>query len=236
MLTRSTSGAGSTTRVIHLVWPLAALFVCFFVLGGTTDLATRLLTTIGYACASFIWWRLSVVVSGKLPAAVVKPEVRDLLAIAVVAPVFWAAGQLIVMAILLAVVAVPVYIWFKIRSAGKRTGTTPEPGDVWWAAVSFMEDAGTVKDRPVIIKSVHPDAVAAFYLTSQNKDSGTGFTRLACASTWDPAGRQSWAQHSETRAIPLTNLRRFGAALPAGEFQRLCKKHAEAVGTGVNRA
>ncbi|MET8860858.1 hypothetical protein [Streptomyces sp. NPDC004579] len=236
MPTRSTSGTESTTRVIHLVWPLAALFVCFFVLSGTMDSATRILTTIGYACASFIWWRLSVVVSGKLPAAVAKPEVRDLLAIAVVAPVFWVAGQLIAMAILLAVVAVPVYIWFKIRSARKYRGTAPEPGDVWWAAVAFVEDAGTVKDRPVIIKSVRPDEVVAFYVTSQAKESRHGFTPLACASTWDPAGRQSWAKYSETREIPLANLRRFGASLPSGEFQRLCDLHAGAVGTRPNWA
>ncbi|MFJ7965458.1 type II toxin-antitoxin system PemK/MazF family toxin [Streptomyces sp. NPDC096324] len=128
------------------------------------------------------------------------------------------------------------WIWFKIRSARKYRGAAPEPGDVWWAALAFVEDAGTVKDRPVIIKSVRPDEVIAFYVTSQAKESRHRFTPLACASTWDPAGRQSWAKYSETREIPLANLRRSGASLPSGEFQRLYDLHAGAVGTRPNWA
>ncbi|WP_328557785.1 type II toxin-antitoxin system PemK/MazF family toxin [Streptomyces sp. NBC_00358] len=235
---RGSSGTRPTTWAIHLVWPLTVAFVCFLVVGDGVDQATRILLTLGYAGASFVWWRLSRIVSGKLPASL-KPVARDLLAILLMAPVFWATGQLISMAILLAIVAVPVCVWFFVRS-GRRKNQAPyanaRAGEVWWAEVAYEEDAEMRKDRPIIIESVRPDAVLAFYVTSKDKDGRPGFTRLACPSTWDSEGRQSWAEYGKTRTVPVSDLRRYGATLPSGEFQRLCGEHANAVSTRQNWA
>ncbi|MFE2583683.1 type II toxin-antitoxin system PemK/MazF family toxin [Streptomyces sp. NPDC059378] len=212
------------TWAIHLVWPLAAAYVASLFLDPDPhgDRILPFLSVPAYTAAAYAWWRFAKAVSWKLPATL-QPVVRDLLAVVLMIPLFFIAGQLGVVAILLALVAVPLYLWYLFRNRG--TAPNVQAGQVWWAEVPFEEDDGTSKDRPVIIRSVHSGSVEAFYVTSKDKDDRPGFTRLECASTWDAQGRQSWAEYIRTRTISLADLRRRGGTLPHQEFSRLCGLH-----------
>ncbi|MGW2820190.1 type II toxin-antitoxin system PemK/MazF family toxin [Streptomyces sp. NPDC001443] len=219
--------APSSTRpltwAIHLVWPLAAAYAASLFLDPHGDRVLAVLSVPAYACAAYVWWRFAKAVSWKLPATL-QPVVRDLLAVVLTVPVLFIAGQLGVVVILLALVAVPLYLWYLFRNRG--TASNIQAGQVWWADVAFEDDGAMSKDRPVIIRSVHSGSVEAFYVTSQNKDDRPGFTRLECASTWDAQGRQSWVEYIRTRAVPLGSLRRPGGTLPYQEFARLSSLHA----------
>jgi hypothetical protein len=163
-----------------------------------------------------------------LPASI-QPIPRDLLAILLTAPLFWLTGQIIMAAILLAIAAAVIWLFFAFRSRGESAD--PRVGQVWWAKVPYEEDAETYKIRPIVIKSVRPGAVVAFYVTSQNKDDRPGFLRLACESTGDEGRKQSWAEYGKTRTIPEADVLRYGATLPPHEFRRLCDGHANSLST-----
>jgi hypothetical protein len=111
-------------------------------------------------------------------------------------------------------------------------GPTPVPGEVWWADVPFVDEAGT-KDRPVIIDTVTRTGVVVFYVTTKDKDAKPHhFVRIPDGG-WDTHHRQSWAEFSRKRRLTHSALRRRGGRVSPSTLTMLRSRHRDSAGTIV---
>ena len=104
-------------------------------------------------------------------------------------------------------------------SYSPRLDGDPDPGEVVWAWVPFEEDHTLGKDRPVVIIGRHGRALAGVALTSKphpgdaQVEVGTG--------PWDRQGRTSYAKVDRLLDIEPAAVRREGAVLDRGRFDRV---------------
>lgn len=97
------------------------------------------------------------------------------------------------------------------------TDGDPDPGEVIWTWVPFVENDGRGKDRPVLILArVDSQTVAGCYLsTKQHRDYvgvGTG--------KWDSQGRQSYLNPLRVLRVSNEGMRREGAIMPRQQFEK----------------
>ena len=111
---------------------------------------------------------------------------------------------------------------------GPRDDGRPDPGEVVWAWVPFEEDDGRGKDRPVLIVARSGSDLLGLMLSSKDHDldaadearHGRVWTDLG-AGPWDPRGRPSEVRLDRLLVLDPATVRREGAALDRGRFERV---------------
>lgn len=101
----------------------------------------------------------------------------------------------------------------------------PDPGEVVWAWVPYEDDPARGKDRPLLVLAVDGDQVAGLPLTSKDHDRDAAqeasvgrYWMDIGPGAWDPRGRPSEVRLDRLVRIPVTAVRREGAALAATLF------------------
>ena len=93
---------------------------------------------------------------------------------------------------------------------------TPDPGEIVWTWVPFIEYDGRGKDRPVlIIARVDATSVAGCYLSTKQHP---GFVAVGTGS-WDSQGRPSYLNPERILRITDDGMRREGAVMRRERFQ-----------------
>ncbi|WP_147916909.1 type II toxin-antitoxin system PemK/MazF family toxin [Ruania zhangjianzhongii] len=101
----------------------------------------------------------------------------------------------------------------------------PDPGEVVWAWVPYEEDDSRGKDRPVLILAEHDDGLLGLQLTSKDHDTdaeqearwGRYWVDVG-SGAWDSQRRESEARVDRVLWLPLSAVRREGAALDRDRF------------------
>ncbi len=101
----------------------------------------------------------------------------------------------------------------------------PDPGEVVWAWVPYEDDPDRGKDRPVLVLAEHEGGLLGLQLTSKDHDKDAA-QEARWGRYWVDVGSGDWdSQHRESEArvdrvlwLPLTAVRREGAALDRDRF------------------
>jgi hypothetical protein len=104
----------------------------------------------------------------------------------------------------------------------------PDPGEVVWAWVPFDEGDGRGKDRPVLVIGRRGHDLLALMLSSQDPDRDAAdearFGRYWAdvgRGPWDRRGRNSEVRLDRLLVLDPSGVRREGAALDRGRFDRV---------------
>lgn len=115
-----------------------------------------------------------------------------------------------------------------VASYAPRADGRPDPGEVVWAWVPFEEDASHGKDRPVLVLAVRRTEVVALMLTSKDHDRDAAdearwgrFWMDVGTGGWDRQRRPSEVRLDRLLALSPAAVRREGAALDRGVFDRV---------------
>jgi PemK-like, MazF-like toxin of type II toxin-antitoxin system len=109
-----------------------------------------------------------------------------------------------------------------------RDDGRPDPGEVVWAWVPFDEGDGRGKDRPVLVIGRRGTDLLALLLTSKDHDRdaadearfGRVWTDIG-SGPWDARNRPSEVRLDRLLVLDPTTVRREGAALDRGRFDRV---------------
>lgn len=103
----------------------------------------------------------------------------------------------------------------------------PDPGEIIWTWVPYVENDGRGKDRPVLIVArIGEDAVAGCYLSTKPRD---GFISVG-RGAWDPRERESFVNPERMLRIADTGMRREGHVLDRTAFLRAVERIAKSQG------
>lgn len=107
----------------------------------------------------------------------------------------------------------------------------PDPGEVVWAWVPFDENDGRGKDRPVLVLTLAQGELRGLMLTSKDHDRDAAqearwgrYWMDIGAGPWDPKRRPSEARLDRLITIPVSSVRREGAALDRVTFDRVSQE------------
>lgn len=98
-----------------------------------------------------------------------------------------------------------------------------DPGEVvwFWAPEEAHSKMKTPCERAMVVIARHGSEVLGL-LTSSNVEHSQEATWLDIgAGPWDELGRQSWVRLDKIIKIPETAIRRQGAVIPEGRFERI---------------
>lgn len=96
-----------------------------------------------------------------------------------------------------------------------------DPGEVVWTWVTYEEDAGQGKDRPVLVVGRDGRELLGLMLSSQSSRSGEpGWLGLG-PGNWDREQRPSWVRLDRVLRIEENGIRREGAVLDRQRFDRV---------------
>ena len=91
----------------------------------------------------------------------------------------------------------------------------PDPGEVVWTWVPYVENDGRGKDRPVLILArIDSESVAGCYLTTKHRH---GFVNIGTGG-WDSRGRDSFLSPERVLRVSHSGMRREGQALDRERF------------------
>lgn len=91
----------------------------------------------------------------------------------------------------------------------------PDPGEIVWTWVPYVENDGRGKDRPVlIIARIDASTVAGCYLSTKQH---AGFVSIGTGA-WDGEGRESFLSPERLLRITDAGMRREGHVLPRARF------------------
>ena len=111
--------------------------------------------------------------------------------------------------------------------APERDGD-PDPGEIVWAWVPYIEDPTVGKDRPIVLVGHALDAdgdFVAFMLSSKDRTDYPGWIGIG-AGAWDGEHRESWVRVDRPLAISADAVRREGAGLTPEQFQAVAEQAA----------
>lgn len=95
-----------------------------------------------------------------------------------------------------------------------------DPGEVVWTWVTYEEDAGQGKDRPVIVVGRDGNTLLGLMLSSKNHDDDSNWLSIG-SGPWDSKRRPSWVRTDRVLDVPEEGIRREGAVMPSDTFQRV---------------
>ncbi len=108
----------------------------------------------------------------------------------------------------------------RLDYAPSRDGE-PDPGEVVWTWVPYVENDGRGKDRPVVIVAASGSGdFLAVQLTSRSRDGDRDHVALGVGA-WDAEGRPSWARLDRVFRVRTGGMRREAASLDAQRYARL---------------
>lgn len=98
----------------------------------------------------------------------------------------------------------------------------PDPGEVVWTWVPYVEEDGRGKDRPVLILVREaPTTFLAVQLSSHDHGGvDAGFVPVG-AGGWDSKGRPSWVSLNRLFRVHSGGMRREGSVLDPDAFDRV---------------
>ncbi len=109
----------------------------------------------------------------------------------------------------------------------------PDPGEVVWTWVPYVERDGRGKDRPVVVVAAgEDDTFLAVPLTSRPQEGDPDAVELG-AGPWDRDGRPSWARIDRVFRIHADGMRREAASLDVSRYERVVEALARRYGLGV---
>ncbi|GAA1619674.1 type II toxin-antitoxin system PemK/MazF family toxin [Leucobacter chromiireducens] len=92
----------------------------------------------------------------------------------------------------------------------------PDPGEIVWTWVPYVENDGRGKDRPVlIIARLDAETTAGCYLSTKQH---RGFVSIG-AGPWDSKGRESFLSPERLLRVTHDGMRREGTVLPRERFE-----------------
>ena len=103
-------------------------------------------------------------------------------------------------------------------SYNPSTDGDPDPGEIVWTWVPYVENDGRGKDRPVLIVAREPaGTLLAVQLSSQEHDGEDGWVPIGSGSR-DSEGRASWVDVRRLLRVHAAGMRREATALPRERF------------------
>lgn len=103
-------------------------------------------------------------------------------------------------------------------SYNPSTDGDPDPGEIVWTWVPYVEGDGRGKDRPVLIVAREPGGtLLAVQLSSQEHDGDDGWVPIG-SGRWDSEGRESWVDARRLLRVHPGGMRREATALPREQF------------------
>jgi len=107
----------------------------------------------------------------------------------------------------------------------------PDPGEVVWTWVPYVEHDGRGKDRPVlVIARLGGGRYAGCYLSTTAHD---GFVSVGSGG-WDSKGRESFLSPERVLLVTDAGMRREGQILPKDRFDRALEAVAERHGLALS--
>ena len=113
--------------------------------------------------------------------------------------------------------------------AGRHLAYAPQldgradPGEVVWTWVAYEDDPRRGKDRPVLVVGRQGAVLLGLQLSSQaERDGQPGWLALG-AGAWDREQRPSWVRLDRVLDVPEDGIRREGAVLDRGRFDRVAR-------------
>ncbi len=117
----------------------------------------------------------------------------------------------------------------RLDYAPSRDGE-PDPGEIVWTWVPYVENDGRGKDRPVVIVAASGSGdFLAVQLTSRPRDGDRDHVALGVGA-WDAEGRPSWARLDRVFRVRTGGMRREAASLDAQRYARLASALRERYG------
>jgi hypothetical protein len=117
----------------------------------------------------------------------------------------------------------PLRFDYRPRADGK-----PDPGEIVWAWVPFEENDGRGKDRPVLVISRDRNDLLVLTLTSKDHDRDAAWEARhgrywfdIGSGAWDRQRRPSEVRLDRVLRLPVTDVRREGAALRRDLFDQV---------------
>lgn len=105
-----------------------------------------------------------------------------------------------------------------------------DPGEIVWSWVTFEEDPGQGKDRPVLVVGRSGATLLGLMLSSQTRHEGqTDWFALGTGS-WDREGRASWVRLDRVLDVPEEGIRREGAILDRTRFDAIAQRLRDGYG------
>ncbi|MGW0040458.1 type II toxin-antitoxin system PemK/MazF family toxin [Rhodococcus sp. NPDC003348] len=99
-----------------------------------------------------------------------------------------------------------------------------DPGEVVWTWVAYEEDAGKGKDRPVLVVGRDGETLLGLMLSSNSDREGQRNWLALGAGAWDGEHRPSWVRLDRVLDVPEAGIRREGAILDKGRFDKVAAR------------
>jgi PemK-like, MazF-like toxin of type II toxin-antitoxin system len=98
-----------------------------------------------------------------------------------------------------------------------------DPGEIVWFWVPYEDDPSQGKDRPVLVIGRDGRTLLGLMLSSQSERDGQRNWLALGAGDWDRTGRPSWLRLDRVLEIEEDGIRREGAILDRGRFDRVAE-------------
>ena len=102
-----------------------------------------------------------------------------------------------------------------------RLDGAADPGEVVWTWVEFEDDPDRGKDRPVVVVGRDGPVLLGLMLSSQEHRRGDANWMSIGTGGWDSAHRESFARLDRVLTVPENAIRREGAIVDRGQFDRI---------------
>ncbi|MFC3993251.1 type II toxin-antitoxin system PemK/MazF family toxin [Actinoplanes siamensis] len=99
-----------------------------------------------------------------------------------------------------------------------------DPGEIVWTWVPYEDDPGQGKDRPVLVVGRDGGTLLGLMLSSQSERDGQRNWLALGAGDWDRTERPSWIRLDRVLEVDEDGIRREGAILDRGRFDRVADR------------
>ncbi|GIE89303.1 type II toxin-antitoxin system PemK/MazF family toxin [Actinoplanes regularis] len=99
-----------------------------------------------------------------------------------------------------------------------------DPGEIVWTWVPYEDDPAQGKDRPVLVVGRDGRSLLGLMLSSQSERDGQRNWLALGAGEWDRTARPSWIRLDRVLEIEEDGIRREGAILDRGRFDRVAAR------------
>jgi hypothetical protein len=121
-------------------------------------------------------------------------------------------------------------------TSGRRLVYAPQldgqadPGEIVWTWVTYEDDPGRGKDRPVLVVGREGNVLLGLMLSSQTDHEGERNWLALGNGAWDRQERPSWVRLDRVLKVAESGIRREGAVLDRARFDAVA--HALRSGYG----
>ncbi|WP_436537364.1 type II toxin-antitoxin system PemK/MazF family toxin [Actinoplanes sp. HUAS TT8] len=98
-----------------------------------------------------------------------------------------------------------------------------DPGEIVWTWVPYEDDPAQGKDRPVLVVGRDDRTLLGLMLSSQSERDGQRNWLALGAGDWDRSDRPSWIRLDRVLEVDQDGIRREGAILDRGRFDRVAE-------------